>query len=281
MAQPAFQAYFGLDGSTHATTITSAIGVSAFVGCTVSTLFLPLGADSHGRKFNFWVYGTLLVLGGAIQAGSINSSMLIASRVIVGMAAGVLFSSVPIYQSEVAPAHLRGALIACHGVLFCMGSTLSQWLNLAFFFTDGDVSWRTPLAIQCVFPLCLLACLRFVPESPRFLVGQGKHEEALQILERLHAGPQGALKDLVQDEYQAILDAEAFSTNTATWSDLVATPANRKRTFLACFVGFFYAFTGVNVIAGYAGTILADLGLDAVQVLVVIASLITSKCVSG
>jgi len=73
--------------------------------------------DRFGRKFNLYVFGSLLVVAGAIQAGSINSGMFVASRVLVGIACGALFTSVPIYQSEVAPAHLRGAMIACHGTV--------------------------------------------------------------------------------------------------------------------------------------------------------------------
>jgi len=37
-------------------------------------------------------------------------------------------------------------------------------MNVGFFFTGGALAWRAPLAIQVVFPLALVAILRWVPE---------------------------------------------------------------------------------------------------------------------
>jgi hypothetical protein len=77
----------------------------------------------------------------------------------------------------------------------------------------------------------------------------------------------------------------------AAWSDLYATAANRKRTMLACFMAFFYAFTGyvkpseviesdvnsINVISGYSSMLLGDLGMKPFQQIVLFAGVVSSK----
>lgn len=49
--------------------------------------------------------------------------------------------------------------------MLALGYVISSWFSLAFYFVDnGSASWRTPLAIQVVFPAFLLVGLAFIPE---------------------------------------------------------------------------------------------------------------------
>jgi hypothetical protein len=49
--------------------------------------------------------------------------------------------------------------------------------------------WRFPLAAQCVIPLVLIIGSPLLPESPRWLIGRGRHTQARVVLERLHGDP--------------------------------------------------------------------------------------------
>lgn len=64
---------------------------------------------------------------------------------------------------------------------------VSYWVDLGFFFTDGEISWRFPIALQSIFTIAMIVCIWTfrVPESPRWLASKGRHEEALAVLAQL------------------------------------------------------------------------------------------------
>jgi MFS family permease len=59
----------------------------------------------------------MIIIASALQAGSVNITMFLISRTFGGMAVGSILVAVPLYQSEIAPAHLRGTLVAMHGMV--------------------------------------------------------------------------------------------------------------------------------------------------------------------
>ena len=67
-------------------------------------------ADSLGRKKAFAVAAVCSIIGGALTAGAAHIAMLIAIRLLQGFGLGMIICLVPLYISEVAPAHIRGRL---------------------------------------------------------------------------------------------------------------------------------------------------------------------------
>lgn len=45
----------------------------------------------------------------------------------------------------------------------------------------SDWAWRLPSLLQAAIPVIVLFVLFFLPESPRWLAYQGRHEEALSV----------------------------------------------------------------------------------------------------
>ena len=80
----------------------------------------------------------------------------------------MILAAVPILMSEIVPSHIRGALVDFHAVFLIIGYVIQGWVGFGFYFWKSENldTWRPPLAIQCFWPLCLLCCLPFVPESP-------------------------------------------------------------------------------------------------------------------
>ena len=71
-------------------------------------------------------------------------------------------------MNEIAPVHMRGALVDVHAVMLVLGYTIQGWVGFGFYFwqSGGTMNtWRPPIAIQCFWPLCLLIGLLFVPVS--------------------------------------------------------------------------------------------------------------------
>lgn len=116
-----------------------------------------------------FIGATLAWVGGALQAGSVHIAMFIVSRLITGLGIGMLLCLVPLYQSEMAPPHIRGLLVGTHGIMLCIGYSIASWIGVGFYFVDAaGAQWRIPLALQCIFPIMLCAGVMKVPESPRY-----------------------------------------------------------------------------------------------------------------
>lgn len=114
-------------------------------------------------------------------------------------------------------------------------------------------SWRIPSILQGALPAIQFAFFYFVPESPRWLVANGKTEQARSVLVRYHAGGD-ASSPLVEHELKEIeenLRLEIEASKQSTYLDLVKTSANRRRTFIAVIVGLSAQWVGNGVISYY------------------------------
>jgi MFS family permease len=154
-------------------------------------------------------------------------------------------------MNEVVPSKYRGGLVTIHAVMFLVGYTASGWVGVGFFFWNDPHGrqWRPPLAIQAVWPLLLVCGLYWVPESPRWLLTQGRVEEAKKILDRLHSDPTDpdntfARAEFYQIQKQVVID----KTLDSSWIHMFKKPSYRKRCFLCLGTTFTVSCSGVLVI---------------------------------
>lgn len=86
-------------------------------GGFAGALLAPWSADRFGRKAVLAIASGSIIVTSAIQAGSVSLGMFLAFRTLGGMAVGIILVAVPLYQSEIAPAPIRGRLVAMHGMV--------------------------------------------------------------------------------------------------------------------------------------------------------------------
>ena len=188
LGQPTFYEYFGLDTRPDANDIIAAMNGLFQVGGLLGTLSCIWTADKFGRRMALCINGVVVTIGGALQAGSVAIPMFIVFRFVAGWGTGALVTLVPLYQSEVSPPQIRGLLVGMHGVMLCVGYTVASWVGVGFYFVDlAGAQWRVPLAIQCIFPLVLSCGVMFLPESPRWLIDQGRVDDAAKSFHSTHA----------------------------------------------------------------------------------------------
>jgi MFS family permease len=95
--------------------------------------------------------------------------MLLVARFITGLGSGMVNSTVPLYQSEIAPPKIRGHMVGLHGTLLVAGYAMAGWAGYGCYFEPNQqIQWRLLLALQVVTPGMLLCASPFLPESPRY-----------------------------------------------------------------------------------------------------------------
>ncbi|KAI1478900.1 general substrate transporter [Daldinia eschscholtzii] len=102
--------------------------------------------------------------------------------------------------------------------------------------------FRIPSLLQGVIPAFQLFGLYFVPESPN-----------------------SPLVKFEMDEIERAITEEARVLSATSWTDLIRTPANRKRTFIALIVGWFSQWNGVSVVSYYLVLVLNTIGIANVK----------------
>ncbi|XP_051836241.1 solute carrier family 2, facilitated glucose transporter member 6 isoform X1 [Antechinus flavipes] len=131
--------------------------------------------DLLGRKLSIMFSAVPSVIGYALMAGAQGLWMLLLGRILTGFAGGLTAACIPVYVSEISHPGVRGALGATPQIMAVFGSLLLYALGL-------KIPWRW-LAVAGEVPVfVMMVLLCFMPNSPRFLLSQGKEEEALKAL---------------------------------------------------------------------------------------------------
>ncbi|KIW10105.1 hypothetical protein PV08_11065 [Exophiala spinifera] len=243
-------------------------GVNA-AGSAIGAIASSYFADKYSRRATIQGGALVLIVGAALCAGSVNTGMFTAGRIINGLGIGTLVAIIPIYQAEVSTPESRGFMVSMHGVMFAVGYSLQAWISfgVSFMTSGGSTStfpWRFPIAFQMAPALFLVLGSFWLPYSPRWLMLKGRSEEALDVLIRLHRtkkDPESTLarREFYQLQKQTELD-QHLAANTSRF-ELFKTPANRKRALIGFMVMWNNQFTGVLVIANYGIILYQSLGM--------------------
>ncbi|KAK3698996.1 hypothetical protein LTR37_016687 [Vermiconidia calcicola] len=234
-----------------------------------SIAFYPVVAvlsNRFGRKRTIYMGYFFLLLGAGMQTGAVNSSMFIVARIIVGIASAFFGGCAPLLMTETAYPTQRGIFTGLYLCGWYVGSFLAAWATFGTRNYDNDWSWKIPSILQLLLPTLVLPGLFIMPESPRWLVSKERHEEARAVLVRYHAeGDESS--PLVAFEYAEIaasIRMEVQNQKNTSYRQMLATPANRKRTFITIFLGVFTQWAGQNVAGYYLPPVLSTIGITTV-----------------
>ncbi|KAL2152738.1 hypothetical protein VTH82DRAFT_5923 [Thermothelomyces myriococcoides] len=238
------------------------IAVASYnLGCFLGAIITIFLGNPLGRKRVIMLGTSVMVIGAILQASSTTLPQFIVGRIITGLGNGGNTSTVPTWQSETSKAHKRGKMVMIEGALITCGIMISYWVDLGLSFAPGSVAWRFPLAFQIFFCIIILAFIPFLPESPRWLILQGREDEAKEVI--------AALEDtdtsdrIVENEFLAIKET-VLEMSKGSFRDLFTMDKNRNlhRTLLAYFNQVFQQISGINLITYYAAVIYKGLGMS-------------------
>ncbi|OIW34944.1 sugar porter family MFS transporter [Coniochaeta ligniaria NRRL 30616] len=237
-------------------------------GGLIGALSVGWLADRLGRKRSIQLICGFCVIASIFTTASVSIAMFL-----VGRTLQVIDTICPLYQSEVSPAHARGRMVGMHAFFLVLGYAGSSWIGLGCYFaTNPNVQWRLCLAFQILAPLCLLCGSKWLPESPRFLIYNGKMERGLAVLKKLHSSSGDPSSSFAEAEFTQIQrQVELDRHSELSWIGLWKNPGTRKRLLCGFFVIAAAQSSGVLVINNYQIILYTGLGITGWRALLLLS----------
>ena len=199
--------------STHWGIETESTGMSTMmvlykVGSWVAAFVAGPVSDKWGRRFGMASGAVVVAVGTVLMCVADNGKssgygLMLVGRFFAGFGVNVTCASAPSYVVELAPPQYRGTIGGAYNTFWFVGFIIASWVSYGTNTIAGDASWRIPLWTQLVPSVFIFAGVFVMPESPRWLVANGKNEEARAILAKYHAeGNSDA--PLVEFQYQEV-----------------------------------------------------------------------------
>ena len=222
---------------------------SALIGTIVGSVAAGRPSDAFGRRA---VLGAIAVL---YFVSAIGSGLawdwwsLLFFRFMGGVGIGGASVVSPMYIAEISPARMRGRLVAVQQFNIVFGCLLAFFSNYLISQAGlGANDWRWMLGVVAVPAAIFFVLLLLIPESPRWLVAQGRLDEARRLFGRL-----GGDTDSVDEEVEAIRASLAFDHHRV--EEPFFRRQYRKPILLAVAIAMFNQLSGVNALWYYAPAI--------------------------
>jgi sugar porter (SP) family MFS transporter len=218
------------------------------LGCAVGASVAGPLSDRLGRRRILIVSAALFALSSLGAALPHSLDEFIAARLAAGVATGIASMLAPLYIAENSPPLIRGRLVTFNQMAIVTGILIAYTVNWMLAGL-GPQCWRWMFAFAAAPAIAFWAGLLFVPESPRWLVKQGRDFEALQILDRLSDAHHAAhelreIQDAVREEQDSLRQ--------------LLQPAFRVPLIIAVTLAVLQQITGVNTVLYYGTLIFRD-----------------------
>jgi sugar porter (SP) family MFS transporter len=219
------------------------------LGAIVGALIAGWSADKFSRRRTKIVSGTVYVIGGIACALSQSYWQILAARFWLGLAVGCASFVSPMYIAELVPPRIRGGVVSFNQLMVTLGILAAYIVDWGF--APLPNNWRWMFAVA-VIPGCALAIgMYFMPFSPRWLVQQGREEDARAVLERYRNDD-----DDIDAEIEEIKDVAGSEVPLRK----LVSKGLRRMMIVGIGLAIFQQLVGINTVIYYAPTILKFAG---------------------
>ena len=230
--------YFHL-GTAAQAWLVAGESIFAAIGALVAGPFI----DRYGRKSLLIADGAMYFIFAVLTALATNSVLLILWRSLIGFAIGADSAVATGYISEFSPVRVRGRLAITQQLMIFSGITASFWAGYLLSFS---ANWRLMFGLGAVPAIILLALRFLLPESPRWLLIQGREEDAKKVLAKLGINVTEKIKPPQREK---------------GFRELLRNKAVRRALLIVGLWLTFQQVTGVNIILYYGPIIYKYMGL--------------------
>ncbi|CDS94297.1 Sugar transporter [Sphingobacterium sp. PM2-P1-29] len=239
-AEQIIQKLWQLDPIKHGLTVSISL-IGTILGAVVAGRL----ADRYGRKPILYFVAVLYLLSAIGCAIASLWELFLLFRLFGGIAVGISSVVGPVYTSEIAPAKDRGKLTGTFQIMIVTGIFTAYLTNFLFMQETG--SWRYMLGIMALPAALFILLLKYIPESPRWLL---QHRQVEKAKISFHLLNQSFIEDVPMQE-NSVGKINLFKK------------AYAKPIILAVLLAFFNQMTGINAILYYAPRIFEMAGFSA------------------
>ncbi|GEA34136.1 MULTISPECIES: sugar porter family MFS transporter [Clostridium] len=224
---------------------------SVLLGAILGAAIIGPMSDKYGRIKLILTSAVIFFVGALGSAFAPEIWSLIIFRIILGVAVGASSALIPTYLAELSPSEKRGTISSLFQLMVMSGILLAYITNYAF--SDLYTGWRVMLGFAAIPAAVLLIGALVLPESPRFLVKDGRVDEARSILEHMNKHDKSAVNyELAQIKKQAEIKSGGVKE---LFSEFV-----RPALVIGFGLAIFQQIMGCNTVLYYAPTIFTDVG---------------------
>ncbi|KAJ5222951.1 uncharacterized protein N7469_009191 [Penicillium citrinum] len=255
--------------SSQSSMIVSLLSAGTFFGA----LFAAPMADYFGRRLAMILNTFVFCFGVILQTAATAIPLFVAGRFFAGLGVGLLSATIPLYQSETAPKWIRGTIVGAYQLAITFGLLLAAIVNNSTKNRNDTGCYRIPVAVQFAWAIILVAGMIVLPETPRFLIKQDRHEEAAKALARLRridVNDSAIIEELA--EIQANHEFELRLGKASYWEIVRGSLGKRLATGMA--VQALQQLAGVNFIFYYGTTFFQNSGIQNSFVITLITNII-------
>lgn len=224
---------------------------SALIGTVLGSLLAGWPAERYGRRRVLQAIGLIYLVTSLVTALTTSWEFFVLFRFIGGIGVGASSVVGPMYISEISPAKNRGRLVALFQFNVVSG-ILIAFVSNYLLFGVGEDAWRWMLGVQAFPSLLFFSFVFVVPESPRWLVKNNKHEEAKRVLEDIGEADSTLAVKTIKDSLHTELGVKKESLFNGRYN---------KPIFYVVALAMFNQLSGINAIMYYAPRIFEMTGL--------------------
>lgn len=203
---------------------TGLIAAGALVGLFIGGLVFGYVTDLLGRQLMYMVDLIAIIVLSIVQMFVTTPMELLILRVLIGVAVGADYPIATSLLAEFAPRKHRAMMLGSLITMWYVGAAAADIIGFAL--VDVEGGWKWMLGSAAIPALILVIGRWGTPESPRWLMGKGRTDEALAVVKQVF-GPNAELADLGESEVEKTRYRKIFE------------PGYFKRTV---FVGLFWTF---------------------------------------
>ncbi|MBP6977873.1 MAG: sugar porter family MFS transporter [Lentimicrobiaceae bacterium] len=245
-ALPFLQIHFGLDAYWQGFT-TGSLALGAIAGCLAAGYI----SDRSGRKKGLLLAAAIFAISSLAMAVSPSRNIFLLSRFVAGIGVGMASMLSPVYIAEIAPAPMRGRMVAINQLTIVIGILITNLVN--YLLRDlGEDAWRWIFGLGFIPSALFFTGALWLPESPRWLVKAGRPVRAQSILTKI--GGAGFASESLSE-----IEKTLTGITTTHYRDVF-----RKGLLPAVIIGIglavFQQLCGINTVFNYAPKIFESIG---------------------
>ncbi|MBP2169989.1 SP family arabinose:H+ symporter-like MFS transporter [Erwinia toletana] len=225
------------------------------LGAALGALLNGWLSSQLGRKYSLMAGAVLFIVGSLGSALAENVEILMAARVVLGVAVGIASYTAPLYLSEMATENVRGKMISMYQLMVTLGILMAFLSDTAFSYSGN---WRGMLGVLALPAVVLMILVFFLPNSPRWLAAKGRHIEAEEVLRMLRDTSEKARNELNEIR-------ESLKVKQGGWGLFKVNRNVRRAVFLGMLLQAVQQFTGMNIIMYYAPQIFKMAGFTSTE----------------